>query len=144
MVTIDVSEDVWRYLQLRKDPGDSFNDVLERELLGDDVKVRDTGDDVNTTANLDEAQELSFPANKDRTECLEAIEAAAQYVKTNNGASMREIVANVMPDHDLGYDVPELQEGDRYRGSWWRKVVKPGLEHDDRVKKPTSGQHEWV
>jgi hypothetical protein len=32
MVTVEVDEEVWRYLMSRKRPGDSHNDVLRREL----------------------------------------------------------------------------------------------------------------
>jgi len=32
-----------------------------------------------------------------------------------------------MPDHPLGYDVPDLQPGDRFRGAWWRRLIQPGL-----------------
>ena len=38
-----------------------------------------------------------------------------------------------MPAHALGYDVPELEPGDRYRGAWWRRIVKPGLDGLDDV-----------
>jgi len=36
---ISIHDDIWRELRARKDPGDSFNDVL-RELL-DEVAERD-------------------------------------------------------------------------------------------------------
>ena len=51
----------------------------------------------------------------------------------SRAASAREIVAAVMPEHSLGYDVPELEPGDRYRGAWWRRVVRPGLQRLDDV-----------
>ena len=39
---------------------------------------------------------------------------------------------NVMPEHALGYDVDaaiaKVDSQERYRGGWWRSVVKPGLE----------------
>ena len=40
---------------------------------------------------------------------------------------MRDIVTAVMPEVPLGYPVPTLSEGDRYRGAWWRKIVRPGI-----------------
>ena len=44
-----------------------------------------------------------------------------------------------MPDHALGYDVDGAlakveASGERYRGAWWRKVVKPGLGALDDVE----------
>lgn len=41
---------------------------------------------------------------------------------------MQKIVIDMMPDHSIGYDVPDLEPGDRYRGMWWRRIVKFGLE----------------
>jgi hypothetical protein len=60
---------------------------------------------------------------------------------------MREIVAAVHPDHPLGYDVDaalaKVEAGERYRGAWWRRIVKPGLETFDDVEKPARGASEW-
>lgn len=36
-----------------------------------------------------------------------------------------------MPEHSIGYEVPDLELGDHYRGSWWRTIVKPGLKTPD-------------
>lgn len=87
---------------------------------------------------------VEFPQGRDREECLAAVDAAREYIKANNGATMRELVTEVMPIHPVGYDVPTLEEGDRYRGAWWRKVVKPGLEAIDVVEKPPKGGSEWT
>jgi hypothetical protein len=61
---------------------------------------------------------------------------------------MRELVAAVMPDHPLGYDVDgaleKIEADDRYRGAWWRRVVKPGLEARDDVEKPPRGGSDWT
>lgn len=150
MVTIDVSEDVWRHLQLQKNPGDSFNDVLKRELGIEDKSTKDETESggereevppASTSAQTVEELE-DWPNTKEPKKCRAAVNAAVEYVQENGRASMREIVSDVMPEHDLGYQVPELEEGERYRGSWWRKVVKPGLEADSRVEKP-SGGGEW-
>lgn len=150
MVTIDVSDDVWRYLQLGKNPGDSFNDVLERELdlNGErreiEPEVQTEPEESGSEREAEGLQdELEFPSGRDREACFDAIEAATDYVREHGSASMREIVTDVMPDHPLGYDVPELEEGDRYRGSWWRKIVKPGLEADGRLDAPSGGRREW-
>lgn len=86
---------------------------------------------------------VEFPASKDRDECIAAIEAARAYMEQNGSATMRELVANVMPEHPVGYAVPELKEGKRYRGAWWRRVVKPGLEALPSIEKPPTGASDW-
>ena len=86
---------------------------------------------------------VEFPSTKDRDECVAAVEAAVAYLEARGSATMREIVRDVMPEHSLGYDIPELEEGDRYRGSWWRRIVKPGLEAVESVEKPTGAASEW-
>jgi hypothetical protein len=52
-----------------------------------------------------------------------------------------------MPDHPLGYDAEDalakIDAGDRYRGAWWRRVVKPGLDALPDVSKPPAGASEW-
>lgn len=44
---------------------------------------------------------------------------------------MRAIVAEVLLEDPLGYDVDgtleKVEVGDRHRGAWWLRVVKPGL-----------------
>ena len=84
-------------------------------------------------------EDVDFPAGRDRDDCVAAVRAAREYLRENGPASAREIVNDVMPEHPLGYDVPDLEPGDRYRGAWWRNIVKPGLEAFDDVEKPVGG-----
>lgn len=86
---------------------------------------------------------LTFPSSKDRDECIETVLSAREYLRENGTATMRDFVTDVMPEHSLGYNVPDLAPGERYRGSWWRKVVKPGLEALPDVEKPGTGESEW-
>jgi len=74
------------------------------------------------------------PTGVDDDAARDAIAAVRAFLRTDGPASMREIVTAVMPTHTLGYDVPELEAGDRYRGAWWRKVVQPGLKTLDDVE----------
>jgi len=85
---------------------------------------------------------VDFPQGRDPEACVQAIFGARGYLQGEGPAPAREIVMNVMPDHPLGYDVPDLKPGDRYRGSWWRNIVKPGLEALPGVEKPAGGG-EW-
>lgn len=92
----------------------------------------------------DALQGLSFPSGVSHEDGAGAILAARDYLQEHGNATMREIVLEVMPEHPLKYDPPEsLETGDRYRGAWWRNVVKPGLEALDDVEKPGRGGSEW-
>jgi len=95
----------------------------------------------------DPLDELEFPNGTDQSECKEAIRAARDYIQENDSATKSEIVSAVMPQYPLGYDsdaaLAKIEAGDRYRGAWWRKVVKPGLEALDDVAKPPKGHAEW-
>lgn len=87
--------------------------------------------------------EVDFPSGRDPEACVEAVLVAREHLRENGPASMRELVAEVMPDHPLGYEVPEIEDGDlvadRYRGAWWRKIVRPGLKACDDVQPATGG-----
>jgi len=90
---------------------------------------------------------VDFPAGKDREQCVEAINAAREFLQEDGPATMREIVAAVHPDYPLGYDVEaaveKVETGERYRGAWWRRIVKPGLEAAADIQKPSRGQSNW-
>jgi len=90
---------------------------------------------------------LSFPSGVDHEEGVEAILAARDYLREQGPAAMKEIVTNVGPEHPLKYDLPkEIETGERHRGAWWRRVVKPGLEVLDDVEAPNTneGETDWV
>ena len=90
---------------------------------------------------------VDLPAGKDREQCVEAINAAREFLQEQGPATMREIVPAVHPDHPLGYDVDaalaKVEAGERYRGAWWRRIVKPGLEAAEDVQTPSTGQSEY-
>jgi hypothetical protein len=91
---------------------------------------------------------VEFPSGVDRTDGELAVSAAFGYLANAGQATMGQIVLATMPEHPLRYDAEEAREkieteGDRYKGSWWRMVVKPGLEALPGVEKPTGGQSEW-
>jgi hypothetical protein len=92
-----------------------------------------------------ELPDLSLPSGVDRDAATEAIRAAVGYIREHDGATMREIVVDVGAEHPLKYDIPdEIKPGERYRGAWWRRVVKPGLEGHTDAQPPGLGQSEWV
>lgn len=109
-----------------------------------DPRDCDTAEDFSSLGDeSDPLGDVEFPAGRDQSDCEAAVYAARNYLRDNGPASMREIVAEVMPAHSLGYDVPEIDNGelvaDRYRGAWWRKVVKPGLQALPDVDAPAGG-----
>jgi hypothetical protein len=116
----------------------SFPGNDEEGGVAESVTTDVSGPDLGPFADLD------FPAGVDHDEAADAIYAAHDFIRDHDGATMREIVLAVSPDHPLKYGaVEELEEGKRYRGSWWRKVVKPGLSELPGVKKPGPGESEW-
>jgi hypothetical protein len=90
---------------------------------------------------------VEFPGSVDAEAARTAVLHARDYIRDHGGATKKEIVRDLMPEHPLGYDVDgalaKIEAGERYRGAWWRKVVKPGLEALDEVAKPTGGRSEW-
>lgn len=157
--TIQVSDELADELHGRKDRGESYEDVIweliERAETGSSEKseedepaavLREEGfeepsPDDGLEALLDD---VDFPTTKNRAECVEAVRATYEYLQANGSATMRELVQEVMPEHPVGYDVPELEAGERYRGAWWRRVVKPSLEALPDVEKPGAGGSEWT
>jgi hypothetical protein len=86
---------------------------------------------------------VEFPSTVNRADAIDAIGAAREYLHKNGQATMRDFVTHVMPRYPLGYEVPELEPGERYRGAWWRKVVKPGLEALPGIDAPSDGRRTW-
>ena len=112
-----------------------------------DRRREDTPDAPESDAVDDPLEDVEFPAGRDREECSAAVYAARDYLREHGPATKRDLVAEVMPDHPLGYDVDgaleKVEAGDRYRGAWWRRVVKPGLKALPDVEAPARGASEW-
>jgi hypothetical protein len=129
----------------------AVSDTEDRAPATIDTALVDEGDDPPPEAlesdAVDELEDVDFPAGRDREECSAAVYAARDYLREHGPATMREIVGEVMPEHPLGYDVDgaleKVEAGDRYRGAWWRRVVKPGLKALPDVEAPARGASEW-
>jgi hypothetical protein len=98
--------------------------------------------------NLEDAVDHpDLPGGKSPGECVDALGAAYELLQAEGSMTKADVVRDVMPNHPLGYDVDEMREkldaGDRYRGAWWRRIVKPGLEELPDVEKPTGGHSQW-
>ena len=88
-----------------------------------------------------------LPGGIEVDEARAAITAAIDVLEERGSATKSEIVREVMPEYPLGYDVEaahkKLDSDDRYRGAWWRRVVKVGLKNAENVEKPPQGRREW-
>lgn len=158
--TIQVSDELADELHSRKDRGDSYEDVIWRLIDRTEQggaerepteEPRERGEEGRSSeghhGSEDVLSALSFPGGVDHEDGVEAILAARDFLREQGPASMKEIVTSVGPDHPLKYDPPEeIDTGERFRGSWWRKVVKPGLEALDDVEAPNTdeGETDWV
>jgi len=107
MVTIEADEQVWRYLQTRKNPGDSMNDVLRRELGLDDDTLPPALDDAIAAWQPDKqiATGTARAALRDAVTWLAASDGAAKKAAIVDGAWPGE------PSVD----------------TWWGRAVRPGL-----------------
>jgi len=157
--TIEITVSTWQALNARKQPGDSFDDVI-RQLLqrqsdsghADHATIATTDPTATTDTQppqppQDGSDQLdvpdSVPARIDSHDAHSAIQAACEHVHEEGRATKKEIVRAVMPAHPLGYEVPELESGTRFRGAWWRKIIKPGLDQAPNIKKPAQHESDW-
>jgi len=147
--SIAISDEVWEELHQQKKRGESFDDVLRRVLGIEDAEPEPdpTTTDARARESMSQAGDQllhnDIPGTVDEQAAQEAIAAVVDYLRETGSASMREIVVEVMPEHNLGYDVPDLDSGERYRGSWWRRVVKPALEQHEAIESPSGGASNW-
>ena len=124
MVTIEADEEVWRYLQVRKSPGDSNNDVLRRELGLDDEREPD--DDAIAAWSPPEDVEVNTENAR------EALRAAVAWLRETDGAHRKaEIVAGAYADGPLSERI------------WWTRAVRPGLQALDGVR-VEGRKYRWV
>ena len=127
MVTIEADEEVWRYLQVRKSPGDSNNDVLRREL-GLDADRDDPSADDDAIAAWHPPDELEVNTESAR----DALRAAVAWLRETEGAHRKgEIVAGAYADGPLSERI------------WWTRAVRPGLQALDGVA-VEGKKYRWV
>ncbi len=127
--------------QTPREPANRTPDTEPKQSLVDTSATTTAAQDVRQLGSVD------FPTGKDREKCIEAINAAREYLRIEGPATMREIVSKVHPNHPIGYDVDKaiakVEAGERYRGAWWRRIVKPGLEAADDIQTPAPGQSDY-
>lgn len=138
--SIRVTEELADELHSRKERGETYEDVIWRALESE--HPADDDGDSNPSHGRENGRDGSavpseLPKRVDREDAQEVFEKVKEFLRSDGPASSSEIVAAAMPGHALGYDVPELEGGqlvDRYRGAWWRKVVKPALEASTEIE----------
>jgi len=132
MVTIEADEEVWRYLQVRKSPGDSNNDVLRRELGLDDP---DAAPVPETPADTDAAIVAWHPPEDvevNTENARDALRQALAWLREQDGAHRKaEIVAGAYRDGPLSERI------------WWARAVRPGLQALDGVR-VEGRKYRWV
>ena len=108
---------------------------------------RETGDTPARVDHEDVLNDVDFPGNRDRDACERAVYAARDYIREHSGATKQDLVKAVMPEHTLGYDVDaalaKIGAGERFRGAWWRRVIKPGLKALPDIQTPPQGASTW-
>ena len=120
-------------------------DDRDRDTTAADER-RETPESEGESAPLDDVL-ADLPSTVDPDAARDAILAARDYLEKRETATKADFVGRVMRDYPLGYDpdaaLAKLEAGERFRGAWWRKVVKPGLEAFDDVEKPPRGASDW-
>jgi len=124
MVTMETDEDVWRYLQVRKQPGDSFNDVLRRELGLDDAPDAERSQRADTrreSAAVSHARDALAnwdPADVDAAKARRAVAEVVGWLAAQDGPQQRgDVLAWAEGRSIEGYAASTL----------WDKVAQPGL-----------------
>ena len=124
----------------------SASDRRESDPSPEPTDPSDVADTIHAAVEANE----DLPADIDPDAAARAVAAVVEYLGTadEQKATMREIVASVMPSHPLKYDadtaLAKIEAGDRYRGAWWRLVIKPSLEAYDGVESPPKGGSYWA
>lgn len=79
-----------------------------------------------------------LPETVDPAAAAEAVEAVLVWLRPQGSASKSDIVRAVMAEYPLGYDAEAALEaiaaGERYRGAWWRRVIRGTLREHPAVE----------
>jgi predicted CopG family antitoxin len=134
MVTIEVDEEVWRRLTTAKNPGDSFNHVLRRELGLDDRQpdVEEHQSEPDDVKALLAEWTPRTQANDERAR-RETVRAYRWLAEQSEPQKRSEIVAACAGDSELG------------ERSWWERAVQPGLRYlvEKGYVEYRSGYHDY-
>lgn len=125
--TIEISRENWRWLNEMKDPGDSFNDVLNR------VRA-DTPQ--NLTPMVGPPDKLDLPGSGSKLEARrQALVKMYMHIQEEGSATKADLLKLVDPD-DVGYSSTE---------SFWANAIKgrDTLRVLPNIEAPNEGEHTW-
>jgi len=125
--TIEISIENWRWLNQMKDPGDSFDDVLDQLRLDEPQEE---------TPLVGLPDELDLPGSGETLEAREmAIAQLYMYLEEEETASKADLLELIDPEN-VGYSSTE---------SFWSNAVKgrDSLRALPGVEAPNEGEHTW-
>jgi len=123
MVTIEADEEVWRELTLRKDPGDSFNDVLRRVLALDDSESAeaseraDSARESGVTTRARDALADWQPTDVDTATARAATVATVGWLAAQESPQRKAAIEEWYADAELPLAFSTA----------WQKAIRPGL-----------------
>lgn len=131
MTNIAVSEKVWTELNQRKKPGDSFDDVLRRELgLVEEAPERDPVDAV--------AAEIAIGRNEQQVEAnRELVRVATRWLRDQEGRVQRGAAPLAK------WRETDVHPHDRLEKTLWNDIIVVAWRRSDAVA-DTSRSYEWV
>ena len=125
--TIEISRENWRWLNQMKDPGDSFDDVLDQLRLNEPE---------GETPLVGLPDELDLPGSGETLEAREmAIARLYMHLEEEETASKADLLELIDPEN-VGYSSAE---------SFWSNAVKgrDSLRALPGVEAPNEGEHTW-
>jgi hypothetical protein len=153
--TIPLPAELADELYARKGRGETYADVVRRLLAAADAHAdRGPSDDAaaeaggeaegDTVEGVADVTAAAVAANDELPETVapaaaaEAVEAVLVWLRPQGSASKSDIVRGVMAEYPLGYDAEAALEaiaaGERYRGAWWRRVIRGTLREHPAVE----------
>jgi hypothetical protein len=130
---IQIDKDTWKKLNAQKEPGDSFDDVVRREcgfdasgdpFSGAEPRGEREREPMQNAAEPEIVLPDELPHSIDRSEARRVIGRVLELVDEHGPLERTQIVERLDESHALGYDMANR------KGSWWRKIVKPGLKQN--------------
>jgi len=149
-LTISVPDDMAAEINQNLSYGDNRSEWI-RDAIAEKLERKPVESQPTSEARETGSKEIQLPDDVpnriNQDDARAAIRAAIEYVESNDGATKKEIIPAVMPEHPLGYDVEaaldKIEQGERYRGAYWRRIIKPGLKQSDRIETPAQHESVW-
>lgn len=119
---------------------DGLNDQLDRDLRSSRFEV---------DADLLALEDVDFPMEAPRQDCVLTIAAVRRYILEHGGASREEILDAMEPEENYPLGTNGVQARAKgfeceFRHSWWEEVVAPGLRSFPEIKEPVRESGKWL